>query len=237
MFESARLTDPFQHCHVQTSHGTMNAVSYAITDNCPQIAIEGNIAAGKSTLLEKLQISNVAQVTRCAAASAVTSAMQIIVEPVEQWQTVIDGEDGNIMVRPLSLCGPDSRATAEPHVQGPEALGVHVPELCAADDARGAPCGAGMAARAACSRPRCADQADEGHGALSVLGAVLLRREPAQVVCGIRCAGVCDGACSEPPLIDDLEYKVYQRWFDYLMERSAPQLDLIGAEPTNPHRG
>ena len=41
-----------------------------------QIAIEGNIAAGKSTLLEKLKELNVAQV---------------IVEPVEQWQNVIEG--------------------------------------------------------------------------------------------------------------------------------------------------
>ena len=45
--------------------------------------MEGNIAAGKSTLLEKLEASNVAHV---------------VVEPVEQWQNVLEGSDGNIMV-------------------------------------------------------------------------------------------------------------------------------------------
>lgn len=29
-------------------------------------------------------------------------------------------------------------------------------------------------------------------------------------------------------MIDDLEYKVYQRWFDWLMETNRPQVDLIG---------
>ena len=48
-----------------------------------KIAIEGNIAAGKATLLEKLQLQNVAQV---------------IVEPVSEWQSVCEGEDSNIMV-------------------------------------------------------------------------------------------------------------------------------------------
>jgi thymidine kinase len=33
---------------------------------------------------------------------------------------------------------------------------------------------------------------------------------------------------SDPPLIDDMEYAVYQRWFDFLMASSRPHVDLIG---------
>jgi hypothetical protein len=49
-----------------------------------QVAIEGNIAAGKSTLLDSLRL---------------TSFAQVIAEPVDKWQSVIEGDDGNIMVR------------------------------------------------------------------------------------------------------------------------------------------
>ena len=48
-----------------------------------QIAIEGNIASGKSTLLDYLQNVNKAQVVE---------------EPVFRWQHVVDGESGNLIV-------------------------------------------------------------------------------------------------------------------------------------------
>jgi hypothetical protein len=49
----------------------------------PQIAIEGNIASGTSSLLGHLQDTGLAQV---------------IVEPVEKWQHVLPNGEGNIMV-------------------------------------------------------------------------------------------------------------------------------------------
>lgn len=33
-------------------------------------------------------------------------------------------------------------------------------------------------------------------------------------------------SCSD--LIDSLEYEVYVRWFDWLMEHKRPKVDLIG---------
>lgn len=36
---------------------------------------------------------------------------------------------------------------------------------------------------------------------------------------------------SDPPLITEMEYTVYQRWFDWLMEHHRPQVDLIGEHP------
>ena len=32
----------------------------------------------------------------------------------------------------------------------------------------------------------------------------------------------------DPPVIDEVEYQVYQRWFDWLMAHHRPHVDLIG---------
>ena len=99
------------------------------------------------------------------------------------------------------------------HVQGSQALGIPLPELRAVDHARGA--------------QHAPDPPDAGYGALSLLRPLLLHRESPQVVCS-RSFSRTSSRHSEPPLVDDLEYAVYQRWFEWLMEYSAPQLDLIG---------
>lgn len=39
---------------------------------------------------------------------------------------------------------------------------------------------------------------------------------------------------SDPPLIDDLEYEVYKQWFNWLMERQPPNVDLIVYLRTTP---
>ena len=35
----------------------------------------------------------------------------------------------------------------------------------------------------------------------------------------------------DPPVIDEVEYQVYQRWFDWLMAHHRPHVDLIGLSP------
>lgn len=77
---AAALPTPLAVQHLYPSHLFTTHASVK-----PQIAVEGNIAAGKSTLLERLQ--------------DMPGGAQIVVEPVEKWQTLVPGDDGNIMAR------------------------------------------------------------------------------------------------------------------------------------------
>eukprot|EP00042_Codosiga_hollandica_P039403 m.330061 g.330061 ORF g.330061 m.330061 type:complete len:266 (-) comp55605_c0_seq4:373-1170(-) len=132
------------------------------------IAIEGNIAAGKSTLLESLRLSSFAQV---------------IVEPVDRWQEVIPGQPSNIMERMYS----DPKRWAY-LFQNYVLLTMM-----------------------------------EAHDTPQTKPLRVLERS----VYSARYCFVENLRKINPPLIDDMEFAVYQRWFDWLMEHNKPKVDLI----------
>jgi thymidine kinase/deoxynucleoside kinase len=139
------------------------------------IAIEGNIAAGKSTLLEKLEAGGEAQ---------------IVVEPVEKWQTLVPGPNGNIMQRMYE--DPQRWAYLFQSYVLLTMMEAHAVEQ------------------------------------------TKLMRVMERSVYSARWCFIENLRKSEPPMIDDLEYKVYQRWFDWLMETNRPQVDLIVYLRTSP---
>jgi len=140
------------------------------------IAVEGNIAAGKSTLLERLQ--------------DMPGGAQIVVEPVEKWQTLVPGDDGNIMARMYR----DPKRWAylfQSYV------------LLTMMDAHETP---------QTKRLRVMERS----------------------VYSARHCFIENLRKSDPPLIDDLEYEVYKQWFNWLMERQPPNVDLIVYLRTTP---
>lgn len=140
------------------------------------IAVEGNIAAGKSTLLERLQ--------------DMPGGAQIVVEPVEKWQTLVPGDDGNIMARMYR----DPKRWAylfQSYV------------LLTMMDAHETP---------QTKRLRVMERS----------------------VYSARYCFIENLRKSDPPLIDDLEYEVYKQWFNWLMSRQPPNVDLIVYLRTTP---
>lgn len=139
------------------------------------IAIEGNIASGKSTLLDYLQSVNKAQVVE---------------EPVYRWQHVVDGENGNLIERMY---------------RDPKRWSYLFQSYVLLTML-------------------------EAHDVPQTNQIKVMERS----VYSARYCFIENLRKSTPPLLEELEYEVYTRWFDWLMEHKRPKVDLIVYLRTDP---
>lgn len=161
------------------------------------IAVEGNIASGKSTLLDKLRASDLAQVVE---------------EPVAKWQ--------NLLPPTAPKKAPDDNKKEEGEKKGEEGEDGNLMGRMYEDAKRW-----GFTFQSYVLLTML-----EAHATPQTKPLLVLERS----VYSARHCFIENLRKAEPPVIDEMEYTVYKRWYDWLMANHRPRLDLIVYLRTEP---